>query len=144
TVRLPSGTNLNSATLVPANGRMKSSRSLTRSFGRLSVIVMRPSPTSLLPDHLKAAPVPAGAPSYAVLAPRIRLEPRGPRFPVVKVIHLCEHLFRWRGDRGRPSNAEGGGLPCHCDEQHDDDQSQGDGDLREHGGRLRSKSMRSI
>src|SRR5215813_9725850 len=68
TVRLPSGTNLNSAMLVPANGRMKSRRSLTRSFGRLSVMVMRPSPTSLFPDHQKAAPVPAGAPSYAVFA----------------------------------------------------------------------------
>ena len=54
---------MNSAVLVAANGFRNSSLIRTSSFGRLSVIVMRPSPTLLLPAHAKTAPVPAGAPS---------------------------------------------------------------------------------
>jgi len=36
---------------------------VTDSAGRLSVMVMRPSPTLLLPDHAELAPVPAGGPA---------------------------------------------------------------------------------
>src|SRR6266850_2241265 len=62
-VRSPSGLNVNSAVFVAANGFTNSSLIRTSSFGRLSVIVMRPSPTLLLPAHAKTAPVPAAAPS---------------------------------------------------------------------------------
>src|SRR5919204_2193409 len=67
-VRLPSGLNVNSAVLVPAIGCTKSSLILMRSAGRLSVTVMRPSPTLLLPAQAKTAPSPADAPSKVVLA----------------------------------------------------------------------------
>src|SRR5258708_1623942 len=40
----------------------------TNSLGRLSISVMVPSPTSLLPDHLKMAPVPSDGPSKEFLA----------------------------------------------------------------------------
>src|SRR6266480_5887826 len=50
-VRPPSGLNANSAVLVAAKGLTNSSLIRTSSFGRLSVIVMRPSPTLPLPDH---------------------------------------------------------------------------------------------
>src|SRR5262245_29323900 len=64
TVRSPSGRNVNSAMLVFLNGFRKSSLTRMRSLGRLSVIVMRPSPTFLSPTHEYEAPTPAGAPSY--------------------------------------------------------------------------------
>src|SRR6185503_2794135 len=66
-VRSPSGLNVNSAVLVAANGFRNSSLMRTISLGRLSTIVMRPSPTLLLPAHAKDAPVPAGAPSNEFL-----------------------------------------------------------------------------
>src|SRR6266404_215558 len=50
-VRSPSGLKLNSATLVPAKGFTNSSLTWIRSLGRLSTIVIRPSPTSRLPTH---------------------------------------------------------------------------------------------
>src|SRR5262249_22582742 len=67
-VRSPSGLNVNSAVLVASNGFRNSSLIRTSSFGRLSEIVIRPSPTLLLPAHEKAAPWPAGAPSNVFLA----------------------------------------------------------------------------
>src|SRR6266478_9809244 len=67
-VRSPAGLNVNSAVFVAAKGFRNSSLILTSSLGRLSVIVMRPSPTLLLPDHAKTAPSPAGAPSNAFFA----------------------------------------------------------------------------
>src|SRR6266576_961564 len=66
-VRSPSGVNVNSAVLVAANGFRNSSLIRTSSLGRLSTIVMRPSPTLRLPAHAKDAPVPAGAPSNEFL-----------------------------------------------------------------------------
>src|SRR3990172_6192094 len=59
---------MNSVVLVASKGFVKSSLILIRSLGRLSVIVMLPSPTSLLPDHLKIAPVPAAGASNEFLA----------------------------------------------------------------------------
>src|SRR6267142_2007157 len=67
-VRSPSGLNVNSAVFVASKGFRNSSLILTSSLGRLSVIVMRPSPTLLLPAQEKAAPLPAGAPSNEFLA----------------------------------------------------------------------------
>src|SRR5262245_6827653 len=58
----PSGLNVNSAVAVDANGFTKSSWIRISSFGRLSVMVMRPSPTLLLPDHAETAPTPAAGP----------------------------------------------------------------------------------
>src|SRR6185295_19767325 len=63
-VRSPSGLNANSAVLVAAKGFRNSSLIRISSLGRLSVIVMRPSPTLSLPAHANTAPWPAGAPSY--------------------------------------------------------------------------------
>src|SRR5213594_1324557 len=68
TVRPSSGLNVNSAVLIATNGRTNSSLILTSSPGRLSVIVMRPSPTVPFPAHAKTAPVPDGAPSNVFLA----------------------------------------------------------------------------
>src|SRR5207245_9898944 len=67
-VRSPSGLNVNSAVLVAAKGFTNSSLILTSSLGRLSVIVMRPSPTLLFPAHANIAPWPAGAPSNEFFA----------------------------------------------------------------------------
>src|SRR5438093_10462820 len=67
-VRSPAGLNVNSAVLVAAKGFTNSSLILTSSLGRLSVIVMRPSPTLLLPAHANIAPWPAGAPSNEFFA----------------------------------------------------------------------------
>src|SRR5262249_1369574 len=67
-VRSPSGLNVNSAVLVAWNGLRNSSLIRTSSSGRLSTIVMRPSPTLLLPAHERAAPFPAGAPSNEFFA----------------------------------------------------------------------------
>src|SRR5689334_13599467 len=64
----PCGLNVNSAVLVPGIGLTKSSRMRMNSAGRLCVTVMEPSPTSLLPAHLKTAPSPAGAPAYSAFA----------------------------------------------------------------------------
>src|ERR1017187_4810006 len=50
--------------LVAANGFRNSSLIRIRSCGRLSVIVMLPSPTLLFPAHEYFAPIPAAAPSY--------------------------------------------------------------------------------
>src|SRR5205814_1888895 len=63
TVLLPSGLKVNSLVQVDSKGRMKSSLMRTSSCGRLSIRVMRPSPTLSSPDHAKTAPVPAGGPS---------------------------------------------------------------------------------
>src|SRR6266478_3448340 len=49
---VPSGLNVNSATLVPAKGFTNSSLTRIRSLGWLSTIVIRPSPTSWLPTHV--------------------------------------------------------------------------------------------
>src|SRR5438132_5492792 len=51
-VRWPSGLNVNSAVLVAAKGFRNSRLTLISSDGRLSVSVMRPSPTCLLPVHM--------------------------------------------------------------------------------------------
>src|SRR5438445_13642012 len=67
-VRSPAGLNVNSAVLVAAKGFTNSSLILTSSLGRLSVIVMRPSPTLLFPAHANIAPWPAGAPSNEFFA----------------------------------------------------------------------------
>ena len=48
----PAGRNVNVATLVPANGLMNCMSIRMSSAGRLSVRVMRPSPTSRLPAHV--------------------------------------------------------------------------------------------
>src|SRR5687767_10145217 len=64
TVCSPFGSNENSAALVAANGLKNSSLMRTNSPGWLSVSVMRPSPTSLLPTHEYIAPGPAAGPSY--------------------------------------------------------------------------------
>jgi hypothetical protein len=47
-----SGWRVNSVVLVAANGLKNSRLILIRSLGQLSVIAIRPSPTSLLPDHV--------------------------------------------------------------------------------------------
>src|SRR5262245_9482123 len=62
------GSNVNSASAVPANGLTKSSRIFTRSSGLLSAIVMPPSPTSALPDQKNLAPTPDSGPSNRTLA----------------------------------------------------------------------------
>ena len=49
-------------------GFTKSSLIRIRSFGRLSVTVMRPSPTSSLPAQMKTAPSPERGPSNVALA----------------------------------------------------------------------------
>src|SRR5271155_3671619 len=59
---------VNSAVFVPLNGLRKSSLILISSPGTLSRMVMVPSPTLLLPDQVKMAPVPAGAPSKTFFA----------------------------------------------------------------------------
>jgi|GEM_PF-6259665 len=51
-----------------SKGFKNSSLILIKSLGRLSVIVMLPSPTSLFPAHLKMAPIPADRPSKVTLA----------------------------------------------------------------------------
>jgi hypothetical protein len=50
-VRSPSALKANSAVLVALKGLANSSLIRISSFGRLSVMVERPSPTSLLPAH---------------------------------------------------------------------------------------------
>src|SRR5687767_10654316 len=60
----PCGANVNSAVLVPAMGLKNSMLMRTSSPGRLSVIVIFPSPTSLFPTHEYTAPTPAVGPSY--------------------------------------------------------------------------------
>src|SRR5205814_9727234 len=67
-VRSRSGLKVNSVRAVEAKGRMNSSLSLIKSFGRLSVIVIRPSPALSLPDQAKIEPVPAVGPSKVFLA----------------------------------------------------------------------------
>ena len=57
-----SGLNVNSVVLVTVKGLINSSLMTTKSPGRLSVIVMRPSPTCLLPSQAYCAPVPACVP----------------------------------------------------------------------------------
>src|SRR5271165_5080022 len=59
----PSGLNVNSPTHVFGNGLKNSSLIFTNSPGRLSVMVILPSPTWLLPVHVYIAPTPEGAPS---------------------------------------------------------------------------------
>ena len=63
-----SGLKVNSAVAVPSNGFKKSSLIWISSWGRLSVIVMLPSPTSSLPAQRKIAPVPSEGPSNEFLA----------------------------------------------------------------------------
>src|SRR5262245_12831454 len=58
----PLGAKSNRAVLVAAQGLMNSRRMVTCCGGRLSVMVIRPSPTWLLPDQAYTAPGPAGAP----------------------------------------------------------------------------------
>src|SRR5262245_36203750 len=65
---LVTGSNVNSASLVPANGFTKSSRIRIRSSGLLSTSVILPSPTLLLPDQKNLAPSPASGPSNRTLA----------------------------------------------------------------------------
>src|SRR3977135_3409970 len=67
-VLLPSGLNANSDLFEPWNGRVKSTLIDTSSLGWLSVTTMRPSPTLSLPDQVKPASLPAGAPSKPILA----------------------------------------------------------------------------
>src|SRR5512134_176736 len=62
-VRPPSSLNANSALLVAAKGLKNSSLKRIASFGRLSMMLMRPSPTSLFPAQDMLAPVPAAGPS---------------------------------------------------------------------------------
>src|SRR4051812_12628642 len=57
-VWLLSDLKVNSVSAVEANGLMNSSLMRTRSLGRLSVIVIRPSPTFLSPTQEYIAPVP--------------------------------------------------------------------------------------
>src|SRR3954454_18770118 len=59
----PMGLMVNSVSLTPANGRMNSRRIRTWSFGTLSVIVMFPAPTFLLPSQANLAPSPLVGPS---------------------------------------------------------------------------------
>src|SRR5678815_1668150 len=61
-VPAPLGAKSNCVVLVAANGFRNSRRMVTLCAGRLAVIVMWPSPTSLLPDQRYSAPVPDGAP----------------------------------------------------------------------------------
>ncbi|MNG14102.1 hypothetical protein D3C84_978320 [compost metagenome] len=56
------GWRVNSAVLWASKGIWKSSLISTRSFGSLSVICMRPTPTSLLPCQEYAAPTPSFGP----------------------------------------------------------------------------------
>src|ERR1043165_1463310 len=64
----PIGLNVKRVSFTPANGRMNSSRMRMWSFGMLSVIVMLPAPTSLLPSQANLAPLPLVAPSNVDLA----------------------------------------------------------------------------
>src|ERR1043165_33103 len=59
-VRFSSGLNVNSVFAVEAKGFRNSSLIRTRSVGRLSVSVIRPSPTFELPTQEQMAPVPEG------------------------------------------------------------------------------------
>src|SRR5436190_10669038 len=62
-VPLPAaGLNANSVLQVSANGLTNSSRMPTCSPGRLSVIVITPSPTLSLPAQANVEPTPAGGP----------------------------------------------------------------------------------
>src|SRR5204862_2713328 len=65
----PRGSKVNSAMLLARKGFSKSSLIRIRSLDRLSVIVMRPSPTWLLPDQAYIAPAPDGAPSQLLCMP---------------------------------------------------------------------------
>ena len=62
TVWPPSGLKVNSAMFVPLKGLRKSSRNRTNWPGWLSVMVMLPAPTLLLPSQAKLAPTPSGGP----------------------------------------------------------------------------------
>jgi hypothetical protein len=55
---------VNVAVLVASNGFKNSSLITTSEPGMLFSMLMRPSPTSLLPIQAYLAPTPAGAPSY--------------------------------------------------------------------------------
>src|SRR5262245_54909614 len=64
----PSGLKSNCDVPVPSCGFTIATLILTRSLGRLSTMVTFPSPTSLLPDQVIAAPCPASGPSKPILA----------------------------------------------------------------------------
>src|SRR3954470_22915244 len=64
----PAGLIVNIVSLTPAKGRTNSRRMRTWSFGTLSVIVILPAPTSLLPSHVNLAPSPLVGPSKVDLA----------------------------------------------------------------------------
>ena len=54
---------MNTTKQVETIGLVKSILILIKSFGRLSISVIVPAPTSRFPDHLKTEPIPDAAPS---------------------------------------------------------------------------------
>src|SRR5688572_15058431 len=63
----PAGAKSNTVSAVDSKGRTNASLILTCLAGWLSTMVMLPSPTLSLPDHLKTAPLPEVDPSKATL-----------------------------------------------------------------------------
>ena len=117
---------------MPSNGFTMSTLALTSSLGRLSVSVIFPSPTSLLPDQVITVPSPSGGPFEAHLGGGIELRPRRPGVPFVEVVDLRKDIRLGRRDRGAPIHLELGGLQGDDNDEDEDDCRKSDEDLLQH------------
>src|SRR5688500_3177080 len=97
-----------------------------------SAIVRRPWPTSLLPSHCVAAPLPLAGPAVGFLHARVFFLVRRPRDPTAKAVNERKNFFRWRLDARRALNTENIG-PCRgvTEKKHDGGDDH-DSDYPEH------------